>query len=75
MNATTVHIRAHTALTIMRATDEPNENIEERYASIEEKLREMQKNKSQQIGSVIDDAKPPADVLSKLSELEVEDLS
>jgi len=74
MNATTVHIRAHTALTIMRA-DDAHENIEERYESIEERLRELQKNKTQQIENHFDDAKPPEELLSKLSALEVEDLS
>ncbi|KAI1296597.1 Tetratricopeptide repeat protein 39B [Halotydeus destructor] len=70
MNATTVHIRAHTALTIMNTQGQPQGNIEDAYANFEEKLREMQKNKTiDQIGQ----AAPPADVLQ--AALEVEDLS
>lgn len=74
MNATTVHIRAHTALMIMRAATE-SENLEDKYASIEDRLRQMQQNKSEVVANCLENANPPEEVLKSITELEVEDLS
>lgn len=76
MNATTVHIRAHTALTIMRNAEEVESgaNIEDVYAGFEEKLREMKKQqiKNGQTGPM-DESAVPKNLLDQA--LEVEDLS
>lgn len=73
MNATTVHIRAHTALTIMRTSEESasDHNSDAIYASFEEKLREMKKQ--QQASGVLDLGAAPKELLDQA--LEVEDLS
>lgn len=77
MNATTVHIRAHTALTVMRASEEaanPSTSIDQQYQDFEDKLRQMNKEAAQKNGAAFGlDGSAPMEALDKA--LEVEDLS
>jgi tetratricopeptide (TPR) repeat protein len=67
MNATTVHIRAHTALTIIRLAEEPAIDVETQYLKMQERLKQMNSD-----GVSIES--PPEEVKLDPS-LEVEDLS
>lgn len=67
MNATTVHIRAHTALTIIRVAEGQTTDVEAQYLKMQEQLRQMNSQ------GVSIESPPP--VVQLDPSLEVEDLS
>jgi len=69
MNATTVHIRAHTALTIIRTQEGQQENMEAVYAQFEDKLKQMSSR-----GVTLEETEKAA-TIPDAATLEVEDLS